>query len=103
MPFRCYARDPFMGLLFRVPLLTLACTAPLIVPVGGAVLLFALPRNWISLFQENRSEGNAMISTLKVQTLETDLIEKIKAAIEKRAEAKAKRMFLKRPKRLVKR
>ena len=38
-----------------------------------------------------------MISTLKVQTLETDLIEKIKAAIKKRAEAKAKRMFLKRP------
>ena len=44
-----------------------------------------------------------MISTLKVQTLETDLIEKIKAAIKKRAEAKAKRMFLKRPKRLAKR
>ena len=43
-----------------------------------------------------------MISTLKVQTLETDLIEKIKAAINKRAEAKAKRMFLKRPKRLAK-
>ncbi len=41
-----------------------------------------------------------MISTLKVQTPETDLIEKIKAAINKRAEAKAKRMFLKRPKRL---
>ncbi len=36
-----------------------------------------------------------MISTLKVQTLESDLIEKIKAAIKKRAEAKAKRMFLK--------
>ncbi len=35
-----------------------------------------------------------MISTLKVQTPETDLIEKIKAAISKRAEAKAKRMFL---------
>ena len=44
-----------------------------------------------------------MISTLKVQTLETDLIEKIKAAIKMRAEAKAKRMFLKRPKRLPKR
>ena len=44
-----------------------------------------------------------MISTLKVQTLETDLIEKIKAAIKKRAETKAKRMFLKRPKRLAKR
>ena len=44
-----------------------------------------------------------MISTLKVQTLETDLIEKIKAAIKKRAGAKAKRMFLKRPKKLAKR
>ena len=43
-----------------------------------------------------------MISTLKVQT-QTDLIEKIKAAIKKRAEAKAKRLFLKRPKRLAKR
>ena len=43
-----------------------------------------------------------MISTLKIQTLETDLIEKIKGAINKRAEAKAKRMFLKRPKRLTK-
>jgi hypothetical protein len=31
------------------------------------------------------------------------LIEKIKAEIKKRAEAKAKRMFLKRPKRLEKR
>jgi hypothetical protein len=47
--------------------------------------------------------GAPMISTLKVQTLETELIEKIKAAIKKRAEAKAKRMFLKRPKRLTKR
>jgi hypothetical protein len=44
-----------------------------------------------------------MISTLKVQMLETDLIEKIKGAIKKRAEAKAKRMYLKRPKRLTKR
>ena len=44
-----------------------------------------------------------MISTLKVQTLETGLIEKIKAAIKKRAEVKTKRLFLKRPKRLAKR
>ena len=44
-----------------------------------------------------------MISTLKVQTLEAGLIEKIKTAITKRAEAKAKRLFLKRPKRLAKR
>ena len=43
-----------------------------------------------------------MISTLKAQSLETGLIEKIKAAIKKRAEAKAKRMFLKSPKRLAK-
>jgi hypothetical protein len=44
-----------------------------------------------------------MNSTLKVQTLETSLIEKIKAELKKRAEAKAKRMLLKRPKRLAKR
>jgi hypothetical protein len=43
-----------------------------------------------------------MNSTLKVQTLETSLIEKIKAELQKRAEAKAKRMLLKRPKRLAK-
>ena len=43
-----------------------------------------------------------MNSTLKVQTLETSLIEKIKAELKKRAEAKAKRMLLKRPKRLAK-
>jgi hypothetical protein len=43
-----------------------------------------------------------MNSTLKVQTLETSLIEKIKADFMKRAEAKAKRMLLKRPKRLAK-
>jgi hypothetical protein len=44
-----------------------------------------------------------MNATLKVQTLETSLIEKIKAELKKRAEAKAKRMLLKRPKRLAKR
>ena len=45
-----------------------------------------------------------MISTLKVRTPGTEvLIEKIKAEIQKRAEAKARRMFLKRPKRLAKR
>ncbi len=45
-----------------------------------------------------------MSSTLKVHTPDTrSLIEKIKAEIRKRAEAKAKRMLLKRPKRLTKR
>jgi hypothetical protein len=45
-----------------------------------------------------------MISTLKVQTPGTEgLIEKIKAEIKKRAEAKAKRALLKRPKTLAKR
>ena len=70
---------------------------------GACFCLIALPQNWNSLFRPNWSVGRAMISTLKVRTLETDLIEKIKAAINKRAEAKAKRMFLKRPKRLGKR
>jgi hypothetical protein len=36
-------------------------------------------------------------------TLTEAIIEKIKAAIKKRAEAKAKRLFLKKPKRLAKR
>ena len=45
-----------------------------------------------------------MNSTLKIQKSEPiTLIEKIKAEIKKRAERKAKRMLLKRPKRLTKR
>ena len=45
-----------------------------------------------------------MNSTLKIQTSETlTLIEKIKAEIKKRAEAKARRMLLKVPKRQMKR
>jgi hypothetical protein len=42
-------------------------------------------------------------SILKVQKSETTLIQQIKAEIKKRSEAKAKRMMLKRPKRLDKR
>ena len=45
-----------------------------------------------------------MNSTLKVDTLEArTLIEKIKAEIKKRAEAKARRMLLKVPRRQMKR
>jgi hypothetical protein len=45
-----------------------------------------------------------MNSALKIQTPETiTLIQKIKADIKKRAEAKAKRMWLRKPKRLAKR
>ena len=45
-----------------------------------------------------------MNSTLKMQTPEAiPLIEKIKAELKKRAEAKARRMLLKRPKMLAKR
>lgn len=50
-----------------------------------------------------------MNSTLKIQKPEIQkpvaitLIEKIKAEIKKRADAKAKRVLLKRPKRLTKR
>ena len=45
-----------------------------------------------------------MNSTLKIQTPEAiPLIEKIKAELKKRAEAKARRMLLKSPKRLAKR
>ena len=54
--------------------------------------------------QNGLSEGDAMNSTLKVHTPETrTLIEKIKAEIRKRAEAKARRMLLKAPKRQMKR
>ena len=49
------------------------------------------------------SEGADVNSTLKIQTSELTLIEKIKAEIKKRAEAKAKRMMLRHPKRLTKR
>ena len=45
-----------------------------------------------------------MNTTLKVQKSEAiTLIEKIKAEIKKRSEAKAERMLLKRPRRLTKR
>ena len=44
-----------------------------------------------------------MIATLKNQTSELTLIEKIKAEIKKRAEAKAKRMWLRKPKKLARR
>ena len=44
-----------------------------------------------------------MNSTLKIQKSEATLIEQIKVEIKKRSEAKAKRMLLKRPKRLAKR
>ena len=45
-----------------------------------------------------------MNSTLKIHKSEAmTLIEKIKAEIKKRAEAKAKRMMLRHPKRLTKR
>ena len=49
-------------------------------------------------------EGARVNSTLKIQKPEPiTLIEKIKAELKKRAEAKAKRMLLKVPKRLAKR
>ena len=44
-----------------------------------------------------------MKSTFKIQTSEATLIEKIKAELKKRAEAKAKRMWLRKPKRLARR
>ena len=44
-----------------------------------------------------------MNSTLKVQMSEAALIEKIKAELKKRAEAKAKRMWLRKPKTLARR
>jgi hypothetical protein len=50
------------------------------------------------------SEGANVNSTLKIQKSEAvTLIEKIRAEIKKRAEAKAKRMMLRAPRRLAKR
>ena len=54
--------------------------------------------------KQGLSEGANVNSTLKIQKSEAlTLIEQIKAEIKKRSEAKAKRMLLKRPKRLAKR
>ena len=48
--------------------------------------------------KQNLWEAHVVNSTLKVQKSEaTTLIERIKAEIKKRVEAKAKRMLLKRP------
>jgi hypothetical protein len=59
----------------------------------AALLWIALSRNW-----------TRVNSTLKIQTPEAmTLIEKIKAELKKRAEAKAKRMWLRKPKRLARR
>ena len=50
------------------------------------------------------SEGAHVNSTLRIEKSEPmTLIEKIKAELKKRAEAKARRMLLKSPKRLAKR
>jgi hypothetical protein len=66
--------------------------------------VFRLPYSQIGLALGSFSEGAHVNSTLKIQTPEAiPLIEKIRAEIKKRAEAKAKRMLLKRPKKLAKR
>jgi hypothetical protein len=97
-------RGPVDPLFSWVPLLELRGSADPSVFSGAVFCLIASPRNLISLPLRNWSEGSLMISTLRVQTLETEsLIEKIKAEIKKRAEAKAKRALLKRPKKLAKR
>jgi hypothetical protein len=57
-----------------------------------------------SLAVSTFSEGAHVNSTLKIQKSEAmTLIEKIKTELKKRAEAKAKRMLFKKPKRLAKR
>ena len=66
--------------------------------------MIALFRNGTSLLKSSFWEGAHVNSTLKIRTPEAvTLIEKIKAELKKRAEAKAKRMWLRNPKRLVKR
>ena len=66
--------------------------------------VFGLPYCQIGLALGSFSEGAHVNSTLKIQSPEAiPLIEKIRAELKKRAEAKAKRMLLKRPKKLAKR
>jgi hypothetical protein len=66
--------------------------------------VFGLPYSQIGLACWGRVYGRAHVnSTLKIQKSELTLIEKIKAEIKKRSEAKAKRMLLKRPRRLTNR
>ena len=65
---------------------------------------FCVWLNWASLLSRVYGEGPHMNSTLKIQKSEpVTLIDRIKAEISKRAELKAKRMLLKRPRRLAKR
>jgi hypothetical protein len=66
---------------------------------------FRLPSSGIGLAcWSSFWEGAHVNSTLKIQTPEAiTLIEKIKADLKKRAEAKAKRMWLRKPKRLARR
>jgi hypothetical protein len=64
---------------------------------------FCVGPYWTNLPSRAYREGANVNSTLKVQNSETTLIQQIKAEIKKRSEAKAKRMMLKRPKRLDKR
>ena len=72
--------------------------------VGGSLDGFCVWRPIGLAERQNLSEGADVNSTLKIQKSEAmTLIEKIKAEIKKRAEAKAKRMLLKHPKRLTKR
>lgn len=71
--------------------------------VEGNLGGFCAGPNWTSLLIRILSEGADVNSTLKTQKSEAStLIEKIKAEIRMRSEAKAKRMLLKRPKRLAK-
>ena len=70
----------------------------------GNDLQVALFLERTSLGSTNFSEGAHVNSTLKIQNPEAvTLLEKIKTELKKRAEAKAKRMLFKRPKRLAKR
>jgi hypothetical protein len=80
--------------------------AKIAMPALGRVARLGKSRKFVSLWKLIFGGGDAMNSTSALKSPRPDarsLIEKIKGDIKKRAEAKARRMLLKTPKRLAKR
>jgi hypothetical protein len=80
--------------------------AKIAMPALGRIARLGKSRKFVSLSKLIFGGGDAMNSTSALKSPRPDarsLIEKIKGDIKKRAEAKARRMLLKTPKRLAKR
>jgi hypothetical protein len=78
--------------------------AKIAMPALGRVARLGKSRKLVSLWKLIFGGGDAMNSTSALKSPRPDarsLIEKIKGDIKKRAEAKARRMLLKTPKRLA--